>query len=75
MSGSVHLQISDLAPGPLQALHKLPGGHQLCLQLHSLPLPGPFAPVGFANENAHLRGKKGGRELFPPGFEPGTFRL
>ena len=58
MSGSAHLQISDPAPGPLRELNKLPGGHQLCVQLRPLPLPVPFASVGFANENAHLREEK-----------------
>ena len=71
MSGSVHLQISDLAPGPLRALNKLPGGHQLCLQLRPLPLPGPFAPVGSANENVHLRGKKRRRRTVSIGFRTG----
>ena len=71
MSGSVHLQLSDLAPGPLRALNKLPGGHQLCQQLRRLPLPGPFVPVGFANENAHLKGKKRRRRTVSARFRTG----
>ena len=32
-------------------------------------------PVAFANVNAVLRAGVGESNLFPPGFEPGTFRV
>ena len=38
----------------------------------SVPHP---VPVAFANVNAVLRAGVGESNLFPPGFEPGTFRV
>ena len=32
-------------------------------------------PVAFANANSILRDGVGEKNLFPPGFEPGTFRV
>ena len=73
MSGSVHLQISDLAPGPLRGLNNLPGGHQLCLQLRPRLTPGLSRLLVLPMRTHISGGKKGQEGCFRPVSNQGPF--
>ena len=79
MSGSVHLQISDVAPGPLRALNKETSRWSPNLPPAVSPAsPRAFRACWFCQREDTSRGwggKKKEKILFSPGFEPGTFRV
>ena len=78
-SAWIHRDSEQRKEACLLVLRRLPGGHQLLLQLRPLLHPEPLEPCGFANQKTNFGGRgwdgKKISGLFPPGFEPGTFRV